>query len=238
MQTSLPRPTVFIVAGPNGAGKSTRSKDLLPEHLKGISIFDGDPMYNEKKMELLPVYGAKESSVRAASLVSEHFNELVSRHIKERRSFAFEGHFTEGSNWQPIIAFRNAGYLVHMVYLGLDNPIQSLMRVAQRVSQGGHYVDQQTIQYNYFGNLDMLNLNFGLLHQLYLYSAGEVNLKLLASLNSGRVTQAIKLEQQPGWVRKELLKIEDAIRVWERTQKMFAAPKIAEVVDEKKGRKI
>ncbi|OLY95648.1 Predicted ABC-type ATPase [Cnuella takakiae] len=206
MSTFSERPTLFIVAGANGAGKSTRSRSMLPAYMEDIPIFDGDILFNEKKKELQQHFSAKESMQRAASFVSAHFDGLVSKAIQKRRHFAFEGHFTQKEHWQPILAFKNSGYYVHMVYLGLDKVETSLDRVARRVRTGGHYVDDFNVKANYYGNLDMLNLNAPLLHRLDLYDASR-SLRHLAVLQPGRVMDALQPAEQPKWVQTELPKI-------------------------------
>lgn len=211
MPTFSERPTLFIVAGANGAGKSTRSRSMLPAYMQNASIFDGDILFNEKKRELQQHFSAKESMEKASSFVSDYFNGLVSKAIQERRHFAFEGHFTQKEQWQPILDLKNNGYYVHMVYLGLDRVETSLDRVARRVRTDGHYVDDFNVKANYYGNLDMLNLNAPLLHRLDLYDATK-SLKPLAVLQAGRVMDALKLEYQPEWIKQELPKIAALIK--------------------------
>lgn len=210
MPTSSERPTVFIVAGANGAGKSTRSRNMLPDYMKDTVPFDGDILYNQMKQDLRQSLGEKESTQKAAAYVSAYFDELFTNTIRYRKHFAFEGHFTQKEHWQPILEFKNAGYYVHMVYLGLDRVETSLDRVARRVRTGGHFVDDFSIKANYYGNLDMLNLNAPLLHRLDLYDT-TTKLKHLAVLQSGRVMAALPMEDQPRWLHKELPRIVTAI---------------------------
>lgn len=206
MPTSSERPTVFIVAGANGAGKSTRSRGMLPAYMKDAAIFDGDILYNRMKQELQQSLSERESIQKAAAYVSAYFDELTSNAIRHRKHFAFEGHFTQKEHWQPILNFKNNGYYVRMVYLGLDRVETSLDRVARRVRTGGHYVDDFNVKANYYGNLDMLNLNAPLLHRLDLYDASR-SLRHLAVLQSGRVMDALQPAEQPKWVQTELPKI-------------------------------
>lgn len=214
MPTSSERPTVYIVAGANGAGKSTRSRSMLPAYMGEVAIFDGDILFNQKKQELQQQLSPKQSIDKAAAFVGAYFDNLVNAAIQNRRHFAYEGHFTAKEHWQPILDFKKAGYYVHMVYLGLSTVTASLDRVSRRVRTGGHYVDDFNVKANYYGNLDMLNLNAPLLHRLDLYDA-TAKLKHLAVLQSGRVMAALQMEEQPQWLRQELPRIAGAI---EKTQ--------------------
>jgi len=45
--------------------------------------------------------------------------------------------------------FRNAGYEIHLIFMGLNSIEESIQRVEQRVRLGGHKVAEPSIRYNY-----------------------------------------------------------------------------------------
>jgi predicted ABC-type ATPase len=134
------QPTLLVVAGSNGAGKSTHSRNLLPEEMEGLDIWDFDIQFNDLKKQMvqdgIPV---KEANVKANDQVNDWFNELRNTAMDSKSSFAYEGHFTEGSHWQPLLEAKQEGYFVHMVYLGLKDELTSIHRVNRRTKAGGHY---------------------------------------------------------------------------------------------------
>ena len=45
--------------------------------------------------------------------------------------------------------FKNAGYDIHLLFMGLNSLEESIQRVDYRVQKGGHKVSQESIRYNY-----------------------------------------------------------------------------------------
>jgi predicted ABC-type ATPase len=45
--------------------------------------------------------------------------------------------------------FQNAGYEIHLIFMGLNSLEESIQRVASRVRAGGHKVSEDSIRYNY-----------------------------------------------------------------------------------------
>lgn len=68
---------------------------------------------------------------------------------ESRASFAFETTLASRSFAPWICDLRDSGYRFALLYLWLPDPAQSVMRVAQRVSQGGHNVPEETVRRRY-----------------------------------------------------------------------------------------
>ena len=49
-----------------------------------------------------------------------------------------------------------------MVFFGLTDTDLSELRVVNRTNEGGHYVDPVTVAANFYGNLEKLNLHYGI----------------------------------------------------------------------------
>ncbi|MBF5058977.1 zeta toxin family protein [Candidatus Neptunochlamydia vexilliferae] len=72
------------------------------------------------------------------------------------KSFAFE---TTGAGTNYIKHLEQAksqGYEVHLAFLWLASPKQAIDRVTQRVKQGGHHIEKETIVRRYFAGLKNL----------------------------------------------------------------------------------
>lgn len=137
---------IFMIAGPNGAGKTTTamsfiSSEIIDEFLNADEIARG----------LAPLH--PESMVLTASkLMLKRLKEL----LDANKSFAFE---TTGAGTNYIKHLKEAqakGYKVHLIFLWLSNPDLAVKRVAKRVEQGGHYVQEDIIRRRYYTGIKNL----------------------------------------------------------------------------------
>lgn len=149
-------PELYVITGSNGAGKSTFALDYLPEHIaKHCQVFDGDKQFVQKIRELFPslTRSHKEARNLAASWLEDHFRNLTREAIAGNRHFSYEGHFSSEGPWSTIDLFKEKGYSVHMIYLGVADTSLSEFRVVDRSKSGGHYVNPIEIDRNFHGNL-------------------------------------------------------------------------------------
>jgi len=134
-------PQLLFVAGPNGAGKSTFSKKLSDP---GAVIFDVDKV--NARIEAQSPDKPKKLIYQEAT--QEFFN-LATEAIKQKQHFTLETNFRDEPLVDIVAHFKRNGYTTNMVYLVLKNIKESVSRVNQRVTNGGHYVDQKNIEQNY-----------------------------------------------------------------------------------------
>jgi len=120
------RPIVVAIAGPNGAGKTT----FYHAHLKpaGLRFVNADVVSRELTMD----------PYEAARVAAELRDTLVA----SRESFVFETVFSDpvGDKLAFLQKAATSGYAVVLCFVGVSGPDVSDMRVAMRVSQGGHDV--------------------------------------------------------------------------------------------------
>ncbi|HZY39378.1 MAG TPA: zeta toxin family protein [Mucilaginibacter sp.] len=135
-------PQLTIVGGPNGAGKSTYSGGLSP---MGAFVFDAD-IITARVAAQLPPDVPVESIYFAVQSV---FLDFVEEAIKKKRHFTIETNFRDNELMDTIARFKQNGYDTSMIYLTLNDVEQSIDRVKQRVSTGGHFVDEASIRYNF-----------------------------------------------------------------------------------------
>jgi predicted ABC-type ATPase len=123
-------PTLYLIGGPNGAGKTTFARQFLPavgvnEFLNADSLAAG-----------LSPLDPPAASIRAARLLLSRWQELV----KSGRSFAFESTLSGRTYATMVRSARDSGYRLHLCYLSLASVQQSIRRVKDRVTKGGHNV--------------------------------------------------------------------------------------------------
>lgn len=139
---SVEKPHLFIVAGPNGAGKSLFSSTLAPTEYE---VFDGDKYVTELKKRF-PEIGSDILQNR----VNDHdFKIAKQKAIESNKSFAFETNFSAEDPLQSLREFKGAGYLVHLIFIGMNTLEECIQRVSIRVKDGGHKVSELSIEYNF-----------------------------------------------------------------------------------------
>ena len=173
-------PQLLIVGGPNGAGKSTFSGRLSPV---GAIVMDIDVITARVQAQLPPEVPIESIYFAVQSV----FLDSVEEAIKKKQHFTIETNFRDNELMETISRFKQNGYHTKMIYMTLDGVEQSLARVKQRVSDGGHYVDEDSIRFNYTEGLK--NLEY--------FSNRFDSLEILdASKKPGQINLLLKIKQQ------------------------------------------
>jgi predicted ABC-type ATPase len=120
-------PTLTIIAGANGSGKSTLTKQLD----RPILLIDPDAIAKE----IDPVNPAS-----AAIAAGRQSLALSQQYIQSESSFVVETTFAGNTYIKLMRDAKSRGWLVVLMYIGLDNPTMNILRVADRVELGGHDV--------------------------------------------------------------------------------------------------
>jgi len=199
-------PCLYILTGPNGAGKSTVGPGLLPDSInKAYPPFDGDRLKMIKQQEFKKSTGSyKEAARLADEYVYAEFEKLYKKALADNDHFAYEGHFSEESSWDLIRKFREKGYRVDMIFLGLVSLKLSSDRVFNRAIHGGHNVKPYDIENNYFGNLIKLNEHLELIDQLtILDTSGRIPIHV-GQWRNNKMNFNVDDESIPKWVLRYL----------------------------------
>jgi len=127
---------LLVVAGPNGAGKSTFVETFLRP--TGILVVNPD----EVARGLLP--DTPEALAYEAARVTDTWRrDLVARGV----SFCMETVFSDpqGAKLDFLKECQSQGYVVTLIFIGLDSADLSRGRVMERVEAGGHDVPDEKI---------------------------------------------------------------------------------------------
>jgi predicted ABC-type ATPase len=130
-------PTLILIAGPNGAGKTTFAKEFLPHEAACMKFLNAD----EIARGLSPL-DPTASAVHAGRLLLGEFKKLVSR----GQSFALESTISGHTYIRQFREAKEQGYTIELHYLWISSPLESIARVKQRVSKGGHHVPAADIR--------------------------------------------------------------------------------------------
>lgn len=128
---------IIIVAGPNGAGKTTFAREYLPLEADCPTFVNADLI-----AEGLSPFYPDVAAVRSGRVMLSE----IRRHARAGRSFAFETTLSGRTYIRKIRRWRAAGYRVTLFFLSLPKPEDAIVRVRQRVSQGGHHVPEVVIR--------------------------------------------------------------------------------------------
>lgn len=133
-------PNLFIISGCNGAGKTTASMTVLPETLECHEFVNCDEI--AKGLNPLNPDSAK---VAAARLMLVRIKKLISLDA----DFAIETTLATKSYHALVKNAQEKGYNIKLLYFWLQSPELALQRVAERVKNGGHNVEEHIIRRRY-----------------------------------------------------------------------------------------
>ncbi|MDP9075872.1 MAG: zeta toxin family protein [Bacteroidota bacterium] len=173
-------PQLLIVGGPNGAGKSTYSGRLSPV---GGVVIDIDIITARMQARFSPDVPVE--SIYFA--VQAAFLDQVDEALKKKQHFTIETNFRDSELMDTVARFKQNGYDTKMLYLALNDVERSIERVVQRVSAGGHFVDEHSIRYNFEEGLKNLEYFSGRFDSLEIVDA---------SRKPGELKSLLKIKQQ------------------------------------------
>jgi predicted ABC-type ATPase len=186
-------PELTIVAGANGSGKSTLTKLFMDN----VPIIDPDAIAREI---------APEQPESAALAAGRKAIELSRSYIQSDCSFIVETTLAGNTYLNLMREVKALGWLVRLIYIGINQPTTNIQRVHSRVELGGHDVPREDILRRYDRSLANLNKAAKIVDRLILYdnstSAGH---QLLATIESDRVV--VYVPELPSWVAKANLNL-------------------------------
>ena len=135
------------MAGPNGAGKTTFALDYLPR-IAGCRVFVNADLIAAGLAPLAP------ELMRVAA--GRIFLREIERNIAARRDFSFETTLSGRAHLRLVRRLKADGWRVELIYLALPSVEVAVLRVAERVSHGGHAIPLPDIERRFFRSLDRL----------------------------------------------------------------------------------
>lgn len=169
------QPTCWIIAGPNGAGKTTFALRYLPE-VAGCRNFVNADLIAAGMSPLAP-----ERERVAASRI---FLTEIKQHIQARRDFGFETTLAGRGYLHLIRRLKTTDWRVELIYLALPNAEMAKLRVAERVSHGGHDIPILDIERRFHRSLENLFRTYASLAD-----------RTVCLLNSGETPEIIFTQQ-------------------------------------------
>lgn len=135
------KPILYIIAGCNGAGKTTASYSVLPDLLECREFVNADEIAKG-----LSPFNPESVAIEAGKMMLQRIDLL----LNQGKTFAIETTLATRSYASLVNRAHLLGYVVVLLFFYLPSPEMAVMRVAKRVSEGGHNIPIETIYRRYW----------------------------------------------------------------------------------------
>ena len=182
-------PRLWVFAGPNGAGKSTIVDRYVADR---IPIINPDNIART----LSPDLGEAARVLQAGRIAVRERAALLAA----RQTFGIETTLTGRSEIDLMRAAAAAGYHVNLVYIGLRSVRHSIVRVSERVRQGGHDVPAADLWRRFDRSIGNLRTAMTIAnHRVLLFDNSGQRRRLLFSSKGDRVKY--RSSTPPTWAK-------------------------------------
>ena len=163
---------LYIIAGCNGAGKTTASFTILPDILDCKEFVNADEIAKG-----ISPFQPEKVSLDTGRIMLNRINEL----IEENQNFAFETTLSTRSYKNKILAAKNKGYRVTLLFFWLQNIELAKERVKIRVEEGGHNINPDIIERRYYkGIKNLFDIYLPIIDGALIFDNSEGKHELLA----------------------------------------------------------
>jgi len=153
-------PEMWLIAGPNGAGKTTLTREYFSEAISDKAWINPDDttllLRNAYKDLLAP---PPETANRLGAIISDTRADHM---VETGQSFVVETVLSSDKYIKRVLAARDSGFSVSMIYVTLRSPELAVKRVKQRYENGGHSVPEEKIRERWLRSLG----NFSVFSQI------------------------------------------------------------------------
>lgn len=165
-------PKLYIIAGCNGAGKTTASFTLLPEILNCKEFVNADEIARG-----LSPFQPEKVAIDAGRLMLRRIDELTSHRV----DFAFETTLATKSYKNKINIAKKNGYHIILLFYWLQDIELAIERVKQRVSEGGHNIESETIKRRYLNGIkNFFDIYLNIVDEILLFDNSDNKLEYIA----------------------------------------------------------
>ncbi len=184
-------PELIMLVGGNGSGKSTFYRQFLQP--MGIPFVNADLIAREMWPDSPELH-----SYEAAHLAERQRNRM----LEEGVSFCFETVFSHPSKVDFIAQAKLRGYRIKAIVIHLEEPNLNILRILQRIEEGGHAVPEDKVRQRIPRTLINVKLMVPLCDDLLIFDNGSSDqpFQLLARCRDGIWT--VQHSPLPVWLRK------------------------------------
>ena len=144
MENNGEKKVLYVFAGPNGSGKSTLIANIYKnDMLKDVRYINAD-IYARTLFKNI-----KDEKDRNYQAMFYTMNK-IKENIVSGDSVVYETVMSHPSKLDIIKDYKENGYKVFSVFISPQSPEVNIVRVAKRVEEGGHNVDQEKIRQRFY----------------------------------------------------------------------------------------
>ncbi len=163
--------TLYIIAGANGSGKTTFALNFAK--VKSLDFINADEIAKEYDPQDIQKY-----KITAGKVFFQRVNERLSKSDSFILETTLSGKYLE----KVIRKAQKADFFVSLIYLYLDNSVENILRVKNRVLAGGHNVPEIDIIRRYKRSKNLfLSLYKDLVDEWSLFYNGDDKFELIAN---------------------------------------------------------
>lgn len=198
------RPYLVMIAGPNGSGKTTLTDWLRQQRVDFGEYINADDIASRLR-------GSYDTRIAEAQVIADESRKNC---IIAKRNFSFETVMSHPSKVEILTQAKAAGFFVQLLFIGTDDPIINVDRVALRVTQGGHDVPIDRIIARWYRTMELLNQAITVADRTLLFDNSAAaqfwgGIQLVFVYDS-MISWEIRLRQHfppvPTWVQEYVLK--------------------------------
>lgn len=190
------KPLLIVVAGPNGAGKTTFVEKISSDILSKTIFVNADNIartfkekYPEKKEEHINLMAGKETV------------KFYGKYLNEKKSFSMETTLSGNSPIQCLKKSKENGFETSLIYIGIQSPSNSKIRIENRVLHGGHNIPDGDIIRRHGRSMKNLRKAIEYCDRTKIYDNTFNKHELLFELE-GMVIKSIENIEFPKWIQK------------------------------------
>ena len=184
---------LYIIAGCNGAGKTTASYTILPEIIKCKEFVNADEIARG-----LSPFQPETVALEAGRIMIARVDEL----LNENKSFGLETTLSTRIYLNKIQRAKEQGYIVTLLFFGLNNPELAKERVKIRVKEGGHHIPEDVIERRFYKGITYLfDLYIPIVDNVMIFDNSFGKPKLIAQKLNNENLQIID-SKKFNWLKK------------------------------------
>ena len=146
---------------------------------------------------------SKNTNSYEGSLISSFIRDKL---IEINQSFCFETVMSHSSKLIDIQEAKNLGYTTYLYFVCIDDPEVNISRVENRVKNGGHDVDKQTIKNRYSRTLTNLFPAIEICDKAYLFDNSGEKLIIIAEIYAAKsLILHVNEDDFPNWFKEYVL---------------------------------
>jgi predicted ABC-type ATPase len=104
-----------------------------------------------------------------------------------------------------MLSLQKKGWIINLIYIGIDDPETNIRRVRERVELGGHDVSIYDIIRRYYRSLNNLTRAISIANSVIIYDNYQRRFSLITTIQDASVSMHV--EKYPDWLKELEMKI-------------------------------